>query len=112
MEFWRSERYRKYFEFLDEKGGFYYEVRGRPARSFPFRLPTSPLRWYAVLVVQRWGDAPIHSLAVALLARKEEIHFFEEIGYRHTPFQHCPQGKLHRKGKCSCDGRKNFDYDG
>lgn len=27
MDFWRSEAYMKYFEFLEEKGGFYYEVR-------------------------------------------------------------------------------------
>lgn len=26
MDFWRSEAYMKYFEFLDSKGGFYYEV--------------------------------------------------------------------------------------
>jgi hypothetical protein len=27
MDFWRSEAYTKFFEFLDSKGGFYYEVR-------------------------------------------------------------------------------------
>jgi hypothetical protein len=27
MDFWRSEAYMKYFEFLEERGGFYYEVR-------------------------------------------------------------------------------------
>lgn len=26
MDFWRSEAYTKFFEFLDSKGGFYYEV--------------------------------------------------------------------------------------
>ncbi|KAG8837989.1 alpha 1,2-mannosyltransferase 2.4.1, partial [Serendipita sp. 411] len=26
MDFWRSEAYMKYFEYLDSKGGFYYEV--------------------------------------------------------------------------------------
>jgi Glycolipid 2-alpha-mannosyltransferase len=26
MEFWRSEAYTKYFEYLDAAGGFYYEV--------------------------------------------------------------------------------------
>ena len=32
MDFWRSEAYMKYFEYLDSKGGFYYEVRaGLPA---------------------------------------------------------------------------------
>ncbi|KAG8217538.1 glycolipid 2-alpha-mannosyltransferase-domain-containing protein [Butyriboletus roseoflavus] len=27
LDFWRSEAYMKYFEFLENKGGFYYEVR-------------------------------------------------------------------------------------
>ena len=26
MDFWRSEAYMKFFEHLDRKGGFYYEV--------------------------------------------------------------------------------------
>lgn len=49
-----------YFEHLDKAGGFYYE---------------------------RWGDAPVHSIAAALFARKDQIHFFQDIGYRHEPFQ-------------------------
>lgn len=27
MDFWRGEAYSKFFDYLDEKGGFYYEVR-------------------------------------------------------------------------------------
>lgn len=27
MDFWRGEAYTKFFEYLDSKGGFYYEVR-------------------------------------------------------------------------------------
>lgn len=30
MDFWRGEAYTKYFEFLDSKGGFYYEVCRHP----------------------------------------------------------------------------------
>lgn len=26
MDFWRSEAYTKFFDYLDAKGGFYYEV--------------------------------------------------------------------------------------
>ncbi|KXN89248.1 Glycolipid 2-alpha-mannosyltransferase 1 [Leucoagaricus sp. SymC.cos] len=81
MEFWRGEAYSKFFDYLDQAGGFYYE---------------------------RWGDAPVHSIGAALLARKEQIHFFNDIGYRHEPFQHCPQGDLHKKGKCWCDSSDNF----
>jgi alpha 1,2-mannosyltransferase len=83
LDFWRSEAYTKYFEHLDSKGGFYYE---------------------------RWGDAPVHSLGAALFAKKDQIHFFKDIGYRHEPFQHCPQGDIHTRGKCWCDASDNFDY--
>ncbi|KAG5634642.1 hypothetical protein H0H81_001280 [Sphagnurus paluster] len=53
LDLWRGEAYSKFFDFLDEKGGFYYE---------------------------RWGDAPVHSIGAALFAKKEQIHFFEDIG--------------------------------
>jgi len=29
---------------------------------------------------QRWGDAPVHSIAAALFARKNQLHFFKDIG--------------------------------
>jgi len=83
MDFWRGEAYQKFFEFLESKGGFYYE---------------------------RWGDAPVHSIAAALFARKDQIHFFGDIGYRHDPFQHCPSGEEWSKGRCSCDPKDSFDY--
>ena len=60
LKFWRSKPYMEFFEHLDKAGGFYYE---------------------------RWGDAPVHSIGAALFARKDQIHFFDDIGYRHEPFQ-------------------------
>ncbi|KAF8628415.1 hypothetical protein AX15_003937 [Amanita polypyramis BW_CC] len=84
LDFWRGEAYSKFFDFLDEKGGFYYE---------------------------RWGDAPVHTIGAALFAKKDQIHFFNDIGYRHDPFQHCPQGEAHKRGKCWCDPEENFDYE-
>ncbi|KAF7353960.1 Glycosyltransferase family 15 protein [Mycena venus] len=77
MDFWRGEVYTKFFEFLDKTGGFYYE---------------------------RWGDAPVHSMAAGLFLPKSKIHFFNEIGYEHPPNQHCPQDDdIWKKGMCSCD---------
>jgi hypothetical protein len=76
-----------------------------------------PLRGWSVPIIRpshltchtkRWGDAPVHSIGAALFARKDQIHFFNDIGYRHEPFQHCPQGQLHRQGKCWCDEGQNF----
>ncbi|KAF5353136.1 hypothetical protein D9758_008774 [Tetrapyrgos nigripes] len=72
MNFWRSQAYQTFFDYLDNTGGFYYE---------------------------RWGDAPVHSIAAALFANKEQLHFFRDIGYRHEPFQHCPSGEEWERGK-------------
>ncbi|KAH8119742.1 glycosyltransferase family 15 protein [Phellopilus nigrolimitatus] len=83
LDFWRSPAYTAFFDFLEKKGGFYYE---------------------------RWGDAPVHSIAAALFARKDQIHFFRDVGYRHDPFQRCPQNPLHQQGNCWCDPTDSFDY--
>lgn len=52
MEFWRSSVYQEYFDYLDRKGGFYYE---------------------------RWGDAPVHSIALGLFEDSSKIHWFKDI---------------------------------
>lgn len=69
MDFWRSEAYEAYFEHLDKNGGFYYE---------------------------RWGDAPVHSVALGLFLDSDKIHWFKDIGYQHIPFFNCPNSP-----KCS-----------
>ncbi|KAF5376838.1 hypothetical protein D9757_008886 [Collybiopsis confluens] len=86
MNFWRGEAYTKFFQYLDEKGGFYYE---------------------------RWGDAPVHSIAVLTMVPSNQIKFFDEIGYEHNPYTHCPQDKeVWKSLRCSCNPQKSFDYDG
>ncbi|EMD36044.1 glycosyltransferase family 15 protein [Gelatoporia subvermispora B] len=84
MDFWRGEAYTKFFEYLDATGGFYYE---------------------------RWGDAPVHSIAASLFLPKERVHFFDEIGYFHNPFTHCTINwdLWHNKG-CTCSSWMSFDY--
>ncbi len=82
----RSDAYIDYFTQLDTDGGFFYE---------------------------RWGDAPVHSIAAALMLNKEEVHFFEDIAYYHVPFTHCPtEEKKRLEGRCHCDPSKNFDWNG
>jgi len=86
LNFLRSQAYLDFFNYLDQAGGFFYE---------------------------RWGDAPVHSIAAALLLKKEEIHFFNEIAYWHVPFTHCPTSEKDRsKGKCMCNPKDNFDWKG
>ncbi|PVI03535.1 glycosyltransferase family 15 protein [Periconia macrospinosa] len=82
----RSQAYLDFFELLDQAGGFFYE---------------------------RWGDAPVHSIAAALMLKKEELHFFNDIAYYHVPFTHCPTGEKFRiDHKCTCQSTDNFDWKG
>ena len=85
LDFFRSPHYLAFFDYLDKTGNFYYE---------------------------RWGDAPVHSIAAALFLPKSQLHFFNEIGYEHPPFQHCPRGEPHHLGHCSCKFTNNIDYTG
>lgn len=48
LNFWRSKPYDEYFKHLDRAGGFFYE---------------------------RWGDAPVHSIGLALFEDKSKIHW-------------------------------------
>ncbi|KAL8702280.1 MAG: hypothetical protein Q9201_004488 [Fulgogasparrea decipioides] len=61
MNFWRSKPYEDYFKHLDRAGGFFYE---------------------------RWGDAPVHSIALGLFEDKSKIHWymFPRIASPQGPF--------------------------
>ncbi|KAK6457165.1 mannosyltransferase [Scheffersomyces xylosifermentans] len=79
LNFFRGEAYNKYFDFLDQAGGFYYE---------------------------RWGDAPVHSIGLNILADKNKIHHFEDIGYYHPPYLSCPSSVDVKAAKrCVCRSR-------
>ncbi|ANZ76141.1 BA75_01977T0 [Komagataella pastoris] len=83
LNFFRSEQYEAFFQFLDQTGGFYYE---------------------------RWGDAPVHSIAVGILLDKSQIHHFENIGYYHLPFRTCPQPYwTYKCNRCMCKRNASID---
>jgi mannosyltransferase len=63
LSWFRSKEYNDFFQMMDRSGGFWME---------------------------RWGDAPIHSLAAGALLGVKDIHYFRDIGYRHTTIAHCP----------------------
>jgi mannosyltransferase len=48
MDFFRGEKYEAYFNHLDRAGGFFYE---------------------------RWGDAPVHSIALGLFEDSSKVHW-------------------------------------
>lgn len=86
LSLWRSKAYIDYFTYLDKAGGFFYE---------------------------RWGDAPVHSIAASLFLDKEKIHFFDDIGYYHVPFNNCPVDKKVRlANKCSCNPKDDVTFKG
>ncbi|KAK4135739.1 glycosyltransferase family 15 protein [Trichocladium antarcticum] len=84
LDFFRGGAYQALFRHLDAHGGFYHE---------------------------RWGDAPVHSLAVHLLLPAARRHHFADFGYHHEPFFQCPGnaagGQLRGAGVFDDDGNGN-----
>jgi alpha 1,2-mannosyltransferase len=80
LDLWQSETYRNFFDYLDRSGGFFYE---------------------------RWGDAPVHSIFASLYLKKDEMHFFNDIGYAHSIYQHCPEQE-NLVTRCSCNPGKTL----
>lgn len=86
LKFLRSKAYMDYFEYLDKTGGFFYE---------------------------RWGDAPVHSIAVSLMLPKDKIHFFSDLGYTHGVYTQCPLNEQFRlEHKCDCRAQDDFTFRG
>ncbi len=84
MDFFRGEAYQNYFNHLDKTNKFFYE---------------------------RWGDAPIHSIAVSLFLDKLQVHLFQDMGYYHNPYASCPTNmEVWKNNRCSCDFNKDFTF--
>ncbi|KAI7888483.1 nucleotide-diphospho-sugar transferase [Mucor mucedo] len=87
LNLWRSPQYRDFFNYLDQTGNFFYE---------------------------RWGDAPVHSLAAGLFLTTDQIHYFEDIGYQHDLYRHCPSKASNLSCRCDCPvgtNDKSIDHD-
>lgn len=83
LNFLRSKEYMEYFDHLDKAGGFFTE---------------------------RWGDAPVHSLAVSMFLNKEQVHLFDDFGYYHKPFQNCPTDPDFNLQHCFCNPNRSMMY--
>ncbi|KAJ1659125.1 hypothetical protein IWQ61_001752 [Dispira simplex] len=75
LGFLRSSLYEEFFQHMDKSGGIFYE---------------------------RWGDAPIRSVAMTMFLRKEQVHWFDDIGYVHSAFQNCPSDPTVQM-RCHCN---------
>jgi alpha 1,2-mannosyltransferase len=91
MDFFRSDAYLSFFKHLDQAGGFFYE---------------------------RWGDAPVHSIGAALLLDKSDFHYFDNVGYFHSPIMHCPKVAKESaispylgRSRCYCAHESSFTFD-
>ncbi|KAI9146407.1 nucleotide-diphospho-sugar transferase [Paraphysoderma sedebokerense] len=83
FKLWRNEKYQRFFDYLDANGGFFYE---------------------------RWGDAPVHSIAASLFLSPSEVHYFNNIGYNHPPYQYCPDPSL-RLPESNCQCHESVSYE-
>ncbi|KAI9310244.1 nucleotide-diphospho-sugar transferase [Dichotomocladium elegans] len=87
LDLWRSPSYRDFFNYLDKTGNFFYE---------------------------RWGDAPVHSLGAGLFLDTDEIHYFEDFGYQHDLYRHCPSKESGLACRCECPQgttQQSIDHD-
>ncbi|CCE89626.1 glycosyltransferase family 15 protein TDEL_0A02940 [Torulaspora delbrueckii] len=84
LGFYRSQAYEDFFKFLDSEGGFFYE---------------------------RWGDAPVHTLAASYMIPAESLHFVANTGYMHSPNQDCPpDAEIRDVLHCECSPKRDFTW--
>jgi alpha 1,2-mannosyltransferase len=81
MTFLRTDVYEGYMDALDKSGGFFY---------------------------QRYGDAPIRTLAMAMFLNPNQTHYFSDVGYFHAGCYTCPVDEKKvsvYNNLCKCDRR-------
>lgn len=84
LNLYRNEIYEGYFQHLDRTGNFFYE---------------------------RWGDAPVHSIAFSYMLSPDDIQYFDNTGYFHGKIGNCPRERDKLKElNCSCKSRQDFSW--
>jgi hypothetical protein len=68
---WSHPLWMAYRDFIDSSGGIY---------------------------TLRWGDAPLHTIGMTAILRRDQIHKFSDIGYTHFPFLQQPAKGLPMPG--------------
>ncbi|KAG7848788.1 hypothetical protein KL941_001606 [Ogataea angusta] len=86
LDFFRSETYTHFFDYMDRKGGIFYE---------------------------RWGDAPLHTIAVSMLLPYTKLQYFAGTGYYHAPNLQCDGPNwLQEQNECICFADDDFAWSG
>lgn len=84
LNFFRDPVYENYFQALDRTGNFFYE---------------------------RWGDAPVHTIAISYMLPPEKIKYFDNSGYFHEKIGNCPRDRqVFKSLHCSCSRHKDFSW--
>ena len=107
LEWFRSKEYGDLFAWLEERGGLYFErvhlsflqTQPTPVSTLSSPFPYQSNQFLSIMLIFKsltnkqiqWGDAPIHSLAAALLLDPSQIHYFSDYGYLHDGLQRCPR---------------------
>ncbi|KAF6741056.1 alpha-1,2-mannosyltransferase [Ephemerocybe angulata] len=83
MDFFRSSSYSAFYNYLNKKGGFYYE---------------------------RWSDASVLSLAASVLLKRKQAHLLEDIGFQYGAYSRCPKrADVWENGRCACGQSTRFN---
>ncbi|VEU20642.1 DEKNAAC101641 [Brettanomyces naardenensis] len=84
LDFFRSDLYGHFFDYIDHKGGIYYE---------------------------RWGDAPIHTIAISILLKHNKLKFFSNTGYFHSPNLECSgSAQMILENECICTPEEDSSW--
>ncbi|KAL0094142.1 nucleotide-diphospho-sugar transferase [Phycomyces blakesleeanus] len=77
LDFLRSKPYTEFFHYMDKTGGFFYE---------------------------RWGDAPVQTVAAALFLKRDQVHYIKNMGYDSSIGSNCPVEKeAYSRLQCTCN---------
>lgn len=96
LNVWRNATFRDFFRYLDDTGNFFYQFWSDGSGNIQHtHLQYSVLRRFFFFSV-------VHSLAAGLFLDKDQIHYFEDIGYQCSTHNHCPSPTSTLNCRCTC----------
>ena len=99
LSFFRAKGPQAYVNFLDSVPSPFLSPLDNPHNHTNNKSNTAQSIFYT----SRTGDAPVHTLSLALFAGRSRIHFFRDIGYQHDIARHCLPTSVNGKERCDCE---------